>query len=59
MYRWTIISAPATNVCVGIAIDSMIHLNVRVRRAQRDGKKGWDAWVFARESNGGGLFYSM
>jgi hypothetical protein len=38
-----IISAPATNVCIGIAIDSMIHLMFGVRRAQRDGKKGWDA----------------
>src|SRR5205823_5012256 len=29
-----IISAPATNVCIGIAIDSMIHLVFGVRRAQ-------------------------
>src|SRR3954453_17838240 len=35
-----VISAPATNVCIGIAIDSMIHLVFGVRRAQRDGKKG-------------------
>src|SRR5512132_2462502 len=33
-----VISAPATNVCIGIAIDSMIHLVFGVRRAQRDGK---------------------
>src|SRR5213079_6854 len=32
-----VISAPATNVCIGIAIDSMIHLVFGVRRAQRDG----------------------
>src|SRR5881392_1402638 len=44
-----IISAPATNVCIGIAIDSMIHLVFGVRRAQRDGKKGWAAWVAGRE----------
>src|SRR5881392_3485647 len=43
-----VISAPATNVCIGIGIDSMIHLVFGVRRAQR-GKKGWNAWVFARE----------
>src|SRR5262249_9449016 len=43
-----IISAPATNVCIGIAIDSMIHLVFGVRRAQRDGMKGWNSWVFAR-----------
>src|SRR5438477_380614 len=35
-----VISAPATNVCIGIAIDSMIHLVFGVRRAQQDGKKG-------------------
>jgi len=44
-----IISAPAKNVCIGIAIDSMIHLVFGVRRAQRDGMKSWDSWVFARE----------
>ena len=44
-----IISAPATNVCIGIAIDSMIHLVFGVRRAQRDGRKGWSAWVAGRE----------
>ena len=53
-----IISAPATNVCIGIAIDSMIHLVFGVRRAQRDGKKGWKAWVFAREEQWRGIVYS-
>ena len=53
-----IISAPATNVCIGIAIDSMIHLVFGVRRAQRDGKKGWSAWVFAREEQWRGIVYS-
>jgi predicted RND superfamily exporter protein len=53
-----IISAPATNVCIGIAIDSMIHLVFGVRRAQRDGKKAWDAWVFAREEQWRGIVYS-
>jgi len=53
-----IISAPATNVCIGIAIDSMIHLVFGVRRAQRDGKKGWAAWVFAREEQWRGIVYS-
>src|SRR5436853_7490195 len=41
-----IISAPATNVCIGIAIDLMIHLIFGLHRAQRDGKKGREAWVF-------------
>src|SRR5881398_162454 len=53
-----VISAPATNVCIGIAIDSMIHLMFGVRRAQRDGKKGWNAWVFAREEQWRGIVYS-
>jgi predicted RND superfamily exporter protein len=53
-----IISAPATNVCIGIAIDSMIHLVFGVRRAQRDGKKGWSAWVAGREEQWRGIVYS-
>jgi uncharacterized protein len=53
-----VISAPATNVCIGIAIDSMIHLVFGVRRAQDDGKKDWNAWVFAREEQWRGIVYS-
>src|SRR6266571_283980 len=53
-----IISAPATNVCIGIAIDSMIHLVFGVRRAQRDGEKGWAAWVAGREEQWRGIVYS-
>jgi len=63
-----VISAPATNVCIGIAIDSMIHLVFGVRRAQEDGKKGslqrvrpvadWPAWVAAREEQWRGIVYS-
>jgi len=53
-----IMSAPATNVCIGIAIDSMIHLVFGVRRAQRDGKKDWQAWVAAREEQWRGIVYS-
>ena len=53
-----VISAPATNVCIGIAIDSMIHLVFGVRRAQRDGKKGWQSWVAAREEQWRGIVYS-
>jgi len=48
-----VISAPATNVCIGIAIDSMIHLIFGVRRAQRDGKKGWSAWAAGRQEQFG------
>jgi predicted RND superfamily exporter protein len=53
-----IISAPATNVCVGIAVDSMIHLVFGVRRAQRAGKTGWDAWVAGRKEQWRGIVYS-
>src|SRR5881398_573089 len=53
-----VISAPATNVCIGIAIDSMIHLVFGVRRAQRDGEKGWAAWVAARKEQWRGIVYS-
>jgi len=53
-----IISAPATNVCIGIAIDSMVHLMFGVRRAQRDGMKGWHAWIAAREEQWRGIVYS-
>ena len=53
-----VISAPATNVCIGIAIDSMIHLVFGVRRAQRDGESGWSAWVAARDEQWRGIVYS-
>jgi uncharacterized protein len=53
-----IISAPATNICIGIAVDSMVHLVFGVRRAQREGKKGWDAWVAGREEQWRGVTYS-
>ncbi|MEY2547355.1 MAG: uncharacterized protein QOG48_2472, partial [Verrucomicrobiota bacterium] len=53
-----VISAPATNICIGIAIDSMIHLVFGVRRAQRDGAKGWKAWIAGREEQWRGIVYS-
>jgi predicted RND superfamily exporter protein len=53
-----IVSAPATNVCIGIAIDSMIHLVFGVRRAVRDGTTGWAAWVAARQEQWRGIVYS-
>ncbi|MGA3299447.1 MAG: MMPL family transporter [Candidatus Acidiferrales bacterium] len=53
-----IISAPATNVCIGMAIDSMVHLVFAVRRAQRAGTKGWPAWVQAREEQWRGIVFS-
>jgi len=53
-----VISSPATNVCIGIAIDSMIHLVFGVRRALADGKSGWAAWVAARREQWRGIVYS-
>jgi uncharacterized protein len=53
-----IISAPAANICIGIAIDSMVHLIFGMRRAQKDGKKGWDAWITARQEQWRGIVYS-
>ena len=53
-----VISAPATVVCIGIAIASMIHLVFGVRRAEANGTKGWAAWVAAREEQWRGIVYS-
>src|SRR5207249_10139423 len=44
-----VISALAADVCIGIAIDSLIPLVFGVRRAQRNGEKGWAAWVVGRK----------
>jgi len=53
-----IISAPATNVCIGMAIDSMVHLVFAVRRAQHAELQGWPAWVKGREEQWRGIVYS-
>ena len=53
-----IVSAPATNICIGMAIDSMVHLMFGVRRAGRAGKKGWSAWIAGREEQWRGIVYS-
>ena len=47
-----------TNVCIGMAIDSMVHLVFGVRRVQRDGKQGWSAWVAGREEQWRGIVSS-
>jgi predicted RND superfamily exporter protein len=41
-----------------MAIDSMVHLMFGVRRALRDGKTGWSAWVAGREEQWRGIVYS-
>ena len=53
-----LISAPATNVCIGMAIDSMVHLVFAVRRAQHAGQRGWLAWVRGREEQWRGIVFS-
>jgi uncharacterized protein len=53
-----IISAPATNICIGMAIDSMVHLMFAVRRNQQAGAEGWRAWVAGREEQWRGIVYS-
>ena len=53
-----IISAPATNICIGMAIDSMVHLIFAVRRAQKSNHHGWAAWVEGREEQWRGIVYS-
>ena len=44
-----IISAPAANVCIGMAVDSMIHLIFAVRRNRLLEKDAWKVWVAARD----------
>ena len=53
-----IISAPATNVCIGMAIDSMVHLVFAVRRAQHAGKRGWATWIKGRQEQWHGIVFS-
>jgi uncharacterized protein len=53
-----IISAPATNVCIGMAINSMVHLVFAVRRAQHAGKRGWLAWLVGRQEQWCGIVFA-
>ncbi|MGC2248500.1 MAG: MMPL family transporter [Terriglobales bacterium] len=53
-----IISAPATNVCIGMAIDSMVHLVFAVKRSKKAGHSGWDAWVRGRKEQWRGIVFS-
>jgi uncharacterized protein len=47
-----------TNVCIGMAIDSMVHLVFAVRRAQHAGQRGWPAWVRGRQEQWRAIVYS-
>ncbi len=44
-----IISAPAANVCIGMAVDAMVHLVFAVRRNRAVETDVWKAWVAARD----------
>ncbi len=44
-----IFATPAVNVCLGIAVDTMIHLAIAVRLFAGKSKLTWDAWVHARK----------
>jgi predicted RND superfamily exporter protein len=53
-----IISAPATNVCIGMAIDSMVHLVFAVRRAKGKGPYTWKTWIAGRREQWKGIVFS-
>jgi uncharacterized protein len=44
-----VISAPAANVCIGLAVDSMIHMVFAMRRNRGAHKDSWKVWVAARD----------
>jgi predicted RND superfamily exporter protein len=44
-----IITSPAANVAIGMGVDSMIHLVMRVRRLWPNSATAWEAWKNARE----------
>jgi predicted RND superfamily exporter protein len=44
-----IITSPAANVALGMGVDSMIHLVLRVRRLWPRSTSGWEAWMRARD----------
>lgn len=43
-----IITSPASNVALGMGVDSMIHLVLRVRRLSPSSTTAWEAWMKAR-----------
>src|SRR5216117_267100 len=53
-----VISAPATNVCIGIAFARLSTLVFAVRPRHPEGRKGCPTWVFAREEQWRGIVYS-
>lgn len=53
-----IISAPASNVCIGLAVDMMIHLALAMRRVRDECESQWQAWVQARKGQWRGILSS-
>ncbi len=43
-----VISAPAANVCIGMAVDAMIHLTIAARKNEHWKTNRWQAWCEAR-----------
>jgi predicted RND superfamily exporter protein len=43
-----LISAPAVNIALGMAIDDMIHISAAARRLRQKGASAWEAWSTAR-----------
>ncbi|MAX22925.1 MAG: hypothetical protein CMJ19_00355 [Phycisphaeraceae bacterium] len=43
-----VISAPAANVCIGMAVDAMIHLTMAARKSDHWKDNRWQAWTDAR-----------
>lgn len=44
-----VISAPAANVCIGMAVDAMIHLTIAARKSKHWKTDRWQAWQDARQ----------
>lgn len=44
-----VISAPAANVCIGMAVDAMIHLTMAARKSEHWKDNRWQAWCDARK----------
>ncbi len=54
-----IISAPAVNIALGMAIDDMLHMTHSARSLKRRGASAWQAWVAARSAQWKPLLATM
>ena len=53
-----VISAPAVNVCLGIAVDALIHLAMAVRARGKSGAGAANAWALALQGQTRGILAS-